>query len=216
MATCLDIVNSALRKIGRLESGREAPTVDRDDAFEHLKGMYRQLISQGAFGRLQDVIPTGNFTAFENQRIFRNSDATLSITLPQTVRNSTFWNSYSIYGIYAQEPVPAVLNARNLDVRTPRDCSVVVIVDAFIPGTFDFIYDGQTKAWQGLYDLALTTEAPLSFRDPTGLAAYLAVQIVDEFTGELGAATQRQASGFGMQLTSRFSAPSETVAGVYF
>jgi hypothetical protein len=213
MASCLTVVNSAMRKLGILASGREARSIDRDDAFQQLKDMYRQLISQGAFGRLRDVIPLTDYTAYGNERIFRNNSATLQITLPETVANWVYWRDYGVFGIYPSEPSPAT-QARN--VTTPRDCSVVTIIDAFIPGTFDFIYDGQTKLWQGIYDLTLTSEAPLSFRDPQGLAACLAVQMADEFSGTIGPTTLRQASGFGMQLTSRFSAPAEVIPGVYF
>jgi hypothetical protein len=214
VTSCLSVVNSALRKVGVLASGREARAVDRDDTFEHLKNLYRMLITAGTFGRLRDVIPLADYTAYGNERIFRNSDATLAITLPETVRNYTFWNPYSIFGIYPVEPVPSV--ATNRDVTTPRDCSVVTIIDAFIPGTFDFIYDGQTKTWQGLYDLSLTDEAPLSFRDPQGLSAMLAMSIVDEFSGALGPMTVEQAKMFRSGLTSRFSNPDPPVYGEYY
>jgi hypothetical protein len=212
VASCLTIVNSSLRKLGVLASGREARPVDRDDALQQLRDLYRQLISQGAFGRLRDVIPLVNYTAFGNERIFRNQSATLQITLPQTVANFPYWLDRGIYG-YRNEPSPSALTA---DKTTPRDCSVVSIVDAFIPGIFDFIYDGQMKLWQGIYDLTITSEAPLSFRDPQGLAAYLAVQMADETSGTLGPSTVRQASSFLTQISSRFSAPSEPIAGVYF
>lgn len=213
MASCLQIVNSSLRKLGVLASGREARSVDRDDAFQQLVDLYRQLVSQGAFGRLRDVIPLSDYTAFGNERIFRNQSATLQITLPETVANWQFWNDLYIFGSYPNEPTST---AQAYDVTTPRDCSVVSIIDAFVPGTYDFIYDGQIKQWQGLYDLTITSEAPLSFRDPQGLAAILAVQMADETSGTIGPSTLRQAQSFMTQLTSRFSAPSEPVQGVYF
>ncbi|MGL4404893.1 MAG: hypothetical protein ACRCT6_03975, partial [Notoacmeibacter sp.] len=202
MASCLTIVNSALRKLGVLASGREARPVDRDDAFQQLVDLYRQLVSQGAFGRLRDVIPQADYTAFGNERIFRNHSATLQITLPETVANWQYWNDRYIFGIYPNEPSQAT---QSTSVATPRDCSVVSIIDAFVPGVYDFIYDGQVKQWQGLYDLSITSEAPLSFRDPQGLAAMLAVQMADETSGEIGPSTLRQAQSFMTQLTSRFS-----------
>jgi hypothetical protein len=213
VASCLTIVNSSLRKLGVLASGREARTVDRDDAFQQLKDVYRQLIAQGTFGRLRDVIPLTDYTAFGNERIFRNSSATLAITLPETVANYEFWNDRYIFGIYPNEPSQT---QTALDRTTPRDCSVVSIIDAFLPGEFSFIYDGQLKLWQGIYDLEITSEAPLSFRDPQGLSAYLAVQMADETSGTLGPSTLRQAQWFVMNVASRFSAPSETIQGVYF
>jgi hypothetical protein len=213
VASCLTIVNSSMRKLGILASGREARTVDRDDAFQQLKDLYYQLIASGTFGRLRDVIPLSDYTAFGNERIFRNSSATLQITLPETVANYQYWSDRYIFGIYHSEPSQT---QTSLDRTTPRDCSVVSIIDAFIPGEFSFIYDGHAKQWQGIYDLAITSEAPLSLRDPQGLAAYLAVQMVDETSGTLGPATLRQAQCFIMNVASRFSAPSETIQGVYF
>ncbi|MFC0304396.1 hypothetical protein [Rhizorhabdus histidinilytica] len=85
MASCRDIVNGALRKLGKLGAGREPRLADSQDALEALRGLYRSLITSGAFGRLADIIPTGEtYTAGENQRIFRNSDATLQIDLGRT------------------------------------------------------------------------------------------------------------------------------------
>lgn len=191
MSSCLTIVNLALRKIGQLASGREARAVDRDDAFAALTAMYRAWINSGAFGRLSDVTPTADYVAGENERIFRNSDATLEITLPETVDD----------------------DGRML---TPLDTSVVVIVDAFSGTVTEFIYDGQIKAWVLLYDLAITDEAPLSRRDEQGLAACLAVAIVDEFGGELGPSTMQQAAHFKQALTTRYSMPATQTIGEYY
>lgn len=191
MASCLSIVNMALRKIGTLASGREARSVDRDDAFVILVSLYRTWINNGAFGRLSDVTPTGDYIAGENQRIFRNASATLTITLPETVDDDG--NQY-----------------------TPLDTSVVVIVDAFSGTVTEFIYDGQIKAWVSLYDLVITSEAPLSRRDEQGLAACLAVALADEFSGNVGPFTMQQAAAFKTALTHRYSMPAVQVQGEYY
>lgn len=209
-------MNGALRKIGVLAAGREARAVDRDDTFDALKALYRQMITNGAFGRLRDVIPVSDYTAYENERIFRNSEDVVSITLPETLRNWVYWGDYGIYGIYPYEPVPPATNAINLDVRTPRDCAVVTIIDKFSGLVSDFIYDGQQKSWQGISDLTLDDEAPLSFRDQLGLQALLATQISDEYGRELGGATQRLAANFQSALINRFSFYEEPVYGEYF
>ena len=214
--SCNDVVKGALRKLGVLASGREPRTVDRDDTFEALKGLYRQLITNGAFGRLRDVIPIADYTAYGNERIFRNQSATLAITLPETVRNWDFWGPYYVYGgIYPNEYAPPATNAVTRDIRTPRDCSVVVIIDAFTSGTYDFIYDGQTKQWQGLYDLSLSDPAPLAFRDPQGLMSLLAVNLGDDFGPQIGAGTARLAQNFMTGLTSRFSMSIEASPGIF-
>lgn len=213
---CRETCNGALRKIGVLAAGREARAADLNDTFDALKGLYRQLITNGAFGRLRDVIPIENYIAFENERIFRNTEDVVSVTLPQTLRNWQFWGAYWIYGIYPVEPVPPATNAINIDVRTPRDCAVVSVINSLDGLVMDFIYDGHTKNWQGIYDLTLDTEAPLSFRDPQGLQALLAAQVSDEYGREIGGATQRLAGNFQSGLTNRFSFCDEPVYGEYF
>jgi hypothetical protein len=211
-----EVANGALRKCGVLAAGREARTIDLNDAFDALKGLYRQLITQGTFGRLRDVIPISDYVAFENERIFRNTEDVVSITLPETLRNAEFWGAYWIFGRYPYEPVPPADNAVNLDVRTPRDCAVVAIIDKFSGLESTFIYDGQLKSWQGISDLTLDSEAPLSARDPLGLQALLASQIFDEYGNELGGATIRQAATFMTGLTNRFSFCAEPVPMEYF
>lgn len=193
---CSEVINGALRKIGKLGSGREPRLADQVDTFNALVGTYRQLISQGSLGRLVDVVPTGDYTAGENERIFRNSDATNTITLPEIVSRWTQPRSYidevDTYGLYDGSS------------RPPADCSVVVVSDAFTGIVADFIYDGSIKKWQSLYDLTLSDVAPLSHRNPEGLKAYLAGQVVDEFGGTMGAATMAQAAGFLSGMTHRY------------
>lgn len=211
MASCRDIVNGALRKLGKLGAGREPRLADSQDALEALRGLYRSLINSGAFGRLCDVIPNGaSYVAGENQRIFRNSDVTLQITLPETVSNDSCGPRP-----YDEECCDYSTNPTDRNQRPPRDCSVVVIIDAFSGDVADYLYDGHTKLWQSIYDLDLTSNAPLSFRDPEGMKALLALSLVDEFGGQVGAATTRLASMFQSSLTTRFSMPDRPVFGSY-
>lgn len=212
MASVRDIVNGSLRKIGKLAGGREPRTQDSSDALEALKGLYQSFINSGAFGRLNDVIPTGaSYVAGENQRIFRNSDVTLDITLPEVV---PAWCCDP--RPYDEECATYVANPTDRNVRTPRDCSVVVVIDAFTAQTAEYIYDGHLKQWQALYDLTLDSYAPLSHRDPEGLKCVLATIINDEFGGELGAMTVQMAGQFKTALVSRYSSPATVGASAYF
>lgn len=212
MLSNIDVVKGALRKLGVLASGRTPRDTDRDDTFAALQGIYRQLITNGAFGRLRDVVPTTDFTAVGNVRIFRPADAAaISITLPETVNRQDYWCDHRIYGsCWCPD------NTVRRDVTPPRDCSVVTISDGLTGNTYDFIYDGHTKLWQGIYDMELTDPAPLSFRDPQGLMAYLAWQVADDFSAPVGQSTLKLAQNFQSGLVTRFSMPSEQVAGVYF
>ncbi len=213
---CRLVCNGALRKLGILAAGREARPVDLNDTFDALKGLYKQLITNGAFGRLVDVIPTEDYTAFENERIFRNTEDVVSITLPETLLNWEYWGGWWIYGRYPYEPVPPATNATNLDVRTPRDCAVVSIIDKFSELDADFIYDGQRKQWTGISSLTLDADAPLSNRDPQGLQSLLALQIADEYGREIGPTTSRLAGNFQTALTNRFSFCDEPVFQEYY
>jgi hypothetical protein len=201
---CRDVINGSLRKIGKLGAGREPRLADQTDAMEALRNVYRQLIAQGSFGQLRDVVPLGDYTAGENERIFRNSDATNTITLPEIVSRWTTPRSYADendnYG------------GLNDTTRPPRDCAVVVISDAFTGITADFIYDGSIKKWQSLYELTLNDEAPLSHRNPQGLQAYLSGQVVDEYGSQLGQMTTMQAAGFISSMTHRYDSIREPFA----
>lgn len=206
---CGAVIDGSLRKLGKLGAGRTARTVDAEDALESLKGLYRSLINSGAFGRLRDVIPTADYTAGENERILRYSDSTATISLPALVTD--YWFGTCQYGSRWVPP-----GSETSASRPPRDCSIVVVSDAFTGITEEFLYDAQDRTWQSLSDLALDTEAPLSRRDPDGLKAALAVTIADEYGGELTAPTTALARGFQSSLTHRYSMPRVTVPQAFF
>lgn len=203
----------ALRKLGRLGAGRTARTADAEDALEALKGLYKSWIASGAFGRLSDVVPSTSFTAGENQRIFRNSLAVGSITLPELVP------------AYA-DPLPynrerdQYTNYEAVDGanRPPRDGSVVQIVDAMADPqtTTTYLYDGTQRVWQTLDALTLTDTAPRSYDDPEGLAACVAAEVADQFGLELPGSTFRQAVRFTSTITAAYSRPRQASAGSYF
>lgn len=206
--SCLDVVKGALRKLGVLASGREPRAVDRDDVFQSLKGMYRQWVNNGTLGRMQDVVPVADFTVCSAVRILRTAEtASLSITLPETVSRPVFWRDYGIWGLCDCS------DSRN--ITTPRDGMPVSISDAVIGETYDFIYDGQIKRWEGIDGLELADRAPLAWRDPQGLMAALAMQIADEFSAQPGLSTSMQAANFMSALTCRYSTPAEAQPGIF-
>lgn len=213
MATCRDIVNGALRKIGKLAGGREPRTQDSIDALDSLRALYSYLVNSGAFGRMADVVPTGaTYVAGENERIFRNSSDTLSITLPELVRVGHYRGPLP----YPEEQAIYDTDTVNFDMRPPRDCAFVAIQDAFTAQTVEYLYDGQRKLWVGISGLALEDEAPLSARDSDGLKCMLASRISDEFGGTLGDMTVRQSAQFVQALTTRYSSPASMGRTEYF
>lgn len=211
--TCRDVVNGALRKIGKLAGGREPRTQDSSDALESLRSLYSYLINSGAFGRMADVVPTGtSYVAGENERIFRNSSATIDITLPELVRLDQYNSPRPYpeeYPVYTTDPVSG-------DMRPPRDCAFVAIHDSFTAQTVEYLYDCQIKLWVPLKGLTLEDPAPLADRDADGLKCMLATRINDEFGGTLGDMTVRQAGQFMQALTTRFSSPAPIGRTEYF
>lgn len=200
MRTCRAVAASALRKIGKAGGGREPRQADLDTAMDVLRGLYRQLITVGAFGRLIDVIPTTDYVARENERVFRSNSGCTKVDLPLTVDASRDLGDPLDYGSRWVPPGDELAHA-----RPPRDCSVVEVVDGFTGVETQFIYDGQAKKWQGLHDLLPDSRAPLADRDPDGLASLLAAQINDEFGGGIGALTLRAAAEFRSALAHRYS-----------
>jgi len=210
MATASSLINRALRKIGRLGAGRDARTNDAQDALDALRGLYLAWIASGAFGRLADVVVNADYTAGENMRVVRPIGVTATITLPDFVP------------MYA-EPLPYnrerqyYTNYESVDGnnRPPRDGAVVVITDQATATNQTWIYDGYVKTWREIGEMALIDNAPLSTSDPEGLAAVLAMEIADQFAGDISPTTARAAVRFTTSLTSRFSMPRQVSYGTY-
>lgn len=222
MATARETIETALRMIGRLRAGATARNPDAEDGLDALKGLYRAWITSGAFGRMADVIPTTDYTAGENQRIWRKVDtSTVQITLPDVVST---WNTPLPYD---RERDSYVTNYEAVDGnnRPPRDTAVVVIVDELTGIVSDFIYDGMSRQWMAVngeitggtvQPMTLDSPGPLSLRDPRGLAACLAVEIADEFGADISATTLSTASRFKLGLVTHFSTPRQVATGSYF
>ena len=227
MATCRHIVNSALRKLGRLGAGREPRVADQTDTLAALQGLYGSWIAAGTLGRVLDVVPTGTtYTASGNERIYRTSPATLTVELPELLSNERI-------GDYGHErpayygsviTITTVDGITTVDVRAsqpvgcvtpPRDGAVVMISDQVGGQTSAWIYDGTIKRWQATHTLQLDNEAPRSAADPEGLSALLALEVADTFGAEVGAGTMRQANRFNVALAQRFGMRAEHIQGVY-
>lgn len=204
---CRDVVNGALRKLGRLGAGREPRTADQTDTLAALKGIYTSFIAAGTFGRISDIAPLGvDFTADRAWHVYRASPDTLAVNLPE----SGGYGDYGDPSEYGSRWVPPAY-ANAVGGRPPRDCTVVRITDDVTGLTRDFLFDGDYRAWASLGDLQLDDEAPLSRRNPEGLRAYLALQVADEFGAEVGQATAMLAKQFVGQLALGWSRPRTEV-----
>lgn len=226
MATCRHVVNTALRKLGRLAGGREARLSDATDTLATLQGLYGSWIAAGAFGRLADVVPAGSsYVSAGNERIYRRED-TLSVTLPEFVAESepgAYGRGARYYGTVitvedtADGASVTVEPGQPIGATTlPRDGSVVAITDANTGAHRTWLYDGTAKRWDGLDGLTLDSEAPRSAADPDGLASALAIAISDQWGADVHPATMASARGFREAMTHRYGMRREAAVGEWF
>lgn len=228
MPTARFVVNTALRKLGVLASGREPKLSDATDALDALRAMYGSWIASGAFGRLRDVVPTGTqYVTPGNERIFRETAAVMEVILPELVSEIS-------HADYGHEPVryygttitiSTVGDTTTVDVKPsqpigyalpPRDGAAVVISDRIGGETQLWLYDGTVKRWQSPQFMTLDDEAPRSDADVQGLASMLALEIADQFDAAVPDATVRQASRYQQQMITRFGMRRDCTPGVYY
>lgn len=210
MATARDLISRALRKIGKLGAGREPRLADQEDALETLKSLLLSWVQSGAFGRLSDVVPLSDYTAGENQRIFRNSNAVTSITLPELVPAYANPLPYNLERAYPVNYAAAVSN-----MRPPRDGAVVQIADYDNDLVTTYLYDGTARLWVEVGGIGLDDTVPRT-SDAEGFSACLARDLADTFGMTAGEATRRQARRYEDAMVLRFSTPREVAVGEYF
>lgn len=183
MATCRQVIYSALRKIGAGvdEGNPAAKPYPAQIGLELLQSLYRESVASGLFGRLTDVTVSADYEAKENERIHNSSDDDIEITLPATI-------------------VDAVTG----ETRVPINRAVVQ-VSGDTPVTY--IYSHLINDWIAIDDLTLNSEAPLSEQGVNGLACWLAVLLADDgFGATPSAETIRVAARFRGAQALRYDA----------
>lgn len=173
MSTCLDIVRRALR----LTEGET--------------GVPTGLVAQDALQRLHSVI----------------------LDLPGLLKNATWCDRFVSAAYTAKEgdrisvTAPGVVTLPTIITdcgaqRLPLDCARVQILgEAANAGLW--VFSTSKGAWGKANGLALNSESPLGDEDDEGLAALLAVALIDEYGGEISAATVATASAAKASLRSR-------------
>lgn len=232
MATVRSVITGALRKLGVVGgTGRRTPTnTEFDDALRTVVSAYRGLITAGTFGRLEDITPTGNYVAGENQRVFRRYNDAQEFLLPDTVSRDGSCGYCGLDETIDRQTIPSGDYGRKRfgynyygDRRPIRDGAVVVLIDEISGDVLEAIYDGQRKIWITITDLdleeldetnqysvdrlndALDQVAPLSHRDYNGLIAFMATLLADEYAAEISPMTNQQAILFKQSLTTNYS-----------
>lgn len=191
MATCREIITSALRKPNLIAMGEAPAAEDAAEALTILQSLYDEMVALGSFGRLAEVIITADYEAGENERIYNNGAVTYSVTLPETIDDAAAENG----------------------VRPPRDCALVAVVGA---SPAAYIYTASRGAWDDMSGLGLSSYAPLSDRSRDGLAALLAVRVCEANGRSVPQVVANTASAFRRLVTQRNNSPRSETMGTYF
>lgn len=211
MATNLDIIKRAMKKIHVLASGSNPTAAEAADGMSALQSLIVELIGQGSLGRLNDVLATAAYTAFEFDRIRASNGVT--ITLPTTITAERCGLDPVPYG-YETSTYP----------RPPYDRAIVVVtgsnylvgVTAYTTKT-SWMYDAYSGAWVNLNSLTQQGAFPLADYLEDGFAAFLAERLVDNFDGgEVGAETKRQANACRNMLSAKYDSATQPAQAAYF
>lgn len=204
--TVRDTATLALKKIGVLRAGGQPSAADAEDARVSLQSLYAEWITQGAFGRVGNVVVAraGDVTPYPNQHVSITTNDVVNVIPPATVAADYWWTWMPgrDYGWGKNVPLGA-----DSSVTTPRDKSVVMVT--WQTGAPDeaqrltYVYDGTIQRWMRTDTLALTDEAPLSARGFDGLASCLAMRLLDLFGDQLASqVTMRSASSYKLALVT--------------
>ena len=139
MATCQDVISRALRKLNALPLGDTVSTNEAANALLSLQSGYMELVGWGAFGRENDILTSGTWTASPNQRV-RVTDPNATVTIPDQLPPwcEGWWNEAWPWGSWIYWPViPA--STTTCACVAPPDLSVVTVVDPTNGDAFTFL-----------------------------------------------------------------------------
>mgnify|MGYP003659349723 CR=1 FL=1 len=94
--------------------------------------------------------------------------------------------------------------------RVPRDLACVSVDDGDLR---HYVWDGE---WVELTRLALSSECPLSARDPAGLSSLLAIQLAESFGEQCGPATAAKGLRFQAGLMAKANSTQDRTGAEYF
>lgn len=215
MSSCQDVINRAARKLNVIPLGATLSSDESNNALTILQSVYLELVGWGAFGRENDCMSCGDWTALPQTRIRMNNPAG-EVTVPDIVPASIYWprwwnpswgeGSYLFWPIWPTGP----------RCVAPRDLSVVTVVDPSCGGVaHTYIYDAYVGRWSPLDALELTDEAPLSRRWFEPLANILAGRLATDYGQEIPPALQLAISNGLTAMTMRFGEATQPVVSEY-
>lgn len=192
MASCLDIITSALKLARVLPSGGVPSASETGDGLDCLQSLYDEWVAGAMFGKLTDKYLTANDTALEGYRYLLASGVTL--TEPTTISSE---------------------DSADGSERQPRDLALYESLTSTGTRTVR-LYD--RTGWVDLIGLATTDEAPLSSRGKMGLAACLATS--GAFASMFGAVSdpdvRAAANRFRASLSYKLGTTQDRRAAEYF
>jgi hypothetical protein len=214
MATNLDIIKRAMKKIHVLASGTEPTSAQAADGMAALQSLIVELIGQGSLGRLYDVLATSDLTAYEGMRV--HASAGVVVTLPTIITGPppSSWPyagdvpgagcgwDYGFGGLYSGYP------------RPPRDRAVIVVITNGVP-VYN-VWRTYTNAWVVINSLTQQGAFPFADYLEDGFAAMLAERIAEDYDQEIGPQTIRQAGICRTTLSAKRDSVSAPTQASYF
>lgn len=194
MSTTRDIIRRALRLIGVLASGQEPGGSDAADGLERLQSLILGLPGLVHNAHWREVATHAAYVAKEGERITVTAPG--AVTLPSIIT----WNP-------ALDPFcdPSGLEWDDCTTaRPPYDLARVQIIGQTPPNAGLWVYSASNAAWRRADGLKITSDCPFGVEDDGGLAAILAVDVVDEFGGQVGQRTLAVAQQSARSFRARF------------
>lgn len=182
MATVLQIAQGAALELGARQLNDTLSSEEAARCLIRIQSMYREAVEKGVFGRVEEYLATDDYEAEEHQRIY---SAGFTITLPETIDD-----------------------CETGEERRPRDLAMVQIVNEGDDPEIH-IYDAHLGEWVRIDNLTLTSEAPFSARNRTGLECVAARACASTFRKPVPETTAGYAAGLGSVFSNRFSSPRQ-------
>lgn len=195
MATCRDVITSALRKLDELGIGDQPSQQDADSGLAALQNMFDAWATGGMFGPLTDVYKSSTYEARAGERV----RSTATVTLPA----------------YQDETESEVGDAP-YGTNQPVDRSLIVVVNPTTGVRQTNLWDAWRGQWVRIEALTLSSECPLSALGKDDLACCLAKSIADEINVPVGSQTELRAAKFVQRLTQRRDSARTATAPDFF
>jgi hypothetical protein len=191
MATNLDIIKRAMRKLHVLAAGTSPASTQAADAMESLQSLYVELIGNGGLGRLADVVvpsTESDYTPFGWSRVKYTAGTT--ITMP------------AYYGDTFENSSDGGFDASSDQCQAFHDLSPIVLIDGDGVAAY-WIFNAYSGEWVQVNELDQQDDFPFAEHYVNGFAAMLAEALADDYEAEPKPDTRRQATWCRHALSSK-------------